>query len=871
MKKKQVMSRGKRAFWLVLKRVFAASAAAILAALAFNSVITVEINGHVYRRNIALERKDSFEESSLFREILEEELDEVTRMAVIMSQLETDGEYNGSRQIDVAKYAHRQEELPDITATAPFYLDDLVKWGNYGFVTEKVCGTLAELNSYFANGSSPFSEQNDLTAGDWRTQSAETRSMLSTLLEEREEATLSMRMISELPSTREEYIQMARELGKYTGEEEIVELNVLVPRYLSAEGKDLAEYAADADEYVRLREDLKQTSRELFYNFSEYSENRDHYAVGASNLRYCYRMVVDGENRYYSNLDEDFRNRRPEEITELFQGFGRYISYNADRAQIDTNTSVSAERMRQTLENYQYAFGDNTRVWLAVDTSYPVEDGFLLARDAYSRLMPYYLYMVAALILLVLLVALLFVHLTRYEGRRALEEGGYTIALHRADRMMTEPFAVLGIALIGAMFLGSCWGMQLGVAWENVLHTVWLPFLIGAIMFFADYVIMFFYLSMVRRVKAHTLWKNSLLRFICRKLKKGFLDLYDHSRILVRALVPFLLLLVFNLILGGCGVWGILVAAVWDVAAILFLYRDKRGLEEIVESAKRIGSGDFEVKIDAERMHGENRELAESVNGIGTGIRTAVEKSMKDERMKADLITNVSHDIKTPLTSIINFVNLLKREDIEDARIRGYIEVLDAKSQRLKQLTDDLVEASKISSGNISLQMERINFAELVNQTCGEFSDRLRERSLELVVNMPEQPVCIEADPRQIWRVVENLFSNVCKYALERTRVYLEIRREKAGEREYAQFSMKNISAQALNIRAEELTERFIRGDISRSTEGSGLGLSIAKNLTELQNGKFDIYLDGDLFKVLLTFPCVQEEASARTDRPEML
>ena len=232
---------------------------------------------------------------------------------------------------------------------------------------------------------------------------------------------------------------------------------------------------------------------------------------------------------------------------------------------------------------------------------------------------------------------------------------------------------------------------------------------------------------------------------------------------------------------------------------------------------------------------------------------------MKDERLKADLITNVSHDIKTPLTSIINFVNLLKREEIQDERIRGYIDVLDSKSQRLKQLTDDLVEASKISSGNISLQMERINFAELVNQTCGEFADKFRERCLEIVRNMPEKPVYIEADSRRIWRVVENLFSNACKYALEGTRVYLEIRTIREGEREFAIFSMKNISAQALNIPADELTERFIRGDISRSSEGSGLGLSIAKNLTELQKGKFEIYLDGDLFKVLLTFPCLEE------------
>ena len=857
MKKRKIMSRGKRAFWLVIKRIFAAAAAVILAALAFNSVITVEINGHVYRQNIALEKRDRFEDSSLFREILGQELNSITRMAVIKSQLETDGDYNGSRQIDVAEYAHRQEDLPDIETTAPYYLDDLVKWGNYGFVSEKVYGTMSELNYYFEGGKSPLYGQKGLE------QDGE-RSALDGILEGRKKDTISMRMIDELPSTREEYLQISQDLGKYTGDAEIVELNVLVPRYLSAEGKDLAEYASNVEEYVQLREDLKQTSRELFYNFSEYSEERDHYLTGSTNIRYCYRMTVDGETRYFSNLDEDFRNKRPEEITALFGSFGKYIFYNADKAQIDTNTSIGAEQMRQIMENYQYAFADNTRVWLAVDTSYPVEDGFQTARDAYNRLMPYYLYLVGALIVLAVLILILFVHLTRYEGRKLREDGSCTVALCRADRMMTEPFLALGIGLVWLLFAGSGWGMEIGLGREDVLHTVWFPFVIGVLVFFADYVLMFFYLSMVRRVKARTLWRDSLLRFLCVKGKKIFLSLYDNSQILVRAMVPFVLLLVFNLILGGCGIYGILFAAVWDVAAILFLYQDKTALAQIVERAKRIGSGDFSVKIDASKMHGENRELAEAVNGIGTGIQTAVEKSMKDERMKADLITNVSHDIKTPLTSIINFVKLLKRENIQDERVRGYIDVLDAKSQRLKQLTDDLVEASKVSSGNISLQMERIDFAELVNQTCGEFSDRLREKGLDLVVRMPDQPVCIEADPRQIWRVVENLFSNVCKYALEGTRVYLEIWQEKAGERQCAMFSMKNISAQALNIRAEELTERFIRGDISRSTEGSGLGLSIAKSLTELQNGRFDIYLDGDLFKVLLTFPSADGKEDAR-------
>ena len=247
----------------------------------------------------------------------------------------------------------------------------------------------------------------------------------------------------------------------------------------------------------------------------------------------------------------------------------------------------------------------------------------------------------------------------------------------------------------------------------------------------------------------------------------------------------------------------------------------------------------------------------------------AVEQSVKDERLKSDLITNVSHDIKTPLTSIINYVDLLKREDIQNERAKNYIAILEDKSQRLKHLTDDLVEASKISSGNIKLEFTRINFQELIQQTNGEFCEKFEDKGLQLVVNMPKEPVVIEADGRRLWRIIENLYNNAAKYAMPNTRVYVDL--TVVGH--MVRFSIKNISEQPLNIQAEELTERFIRGDVARSTEGSGLGLSIAKNLTELQKGTFDIYLDGDLFKITIIFPeasqVEREEAAEENQSPE--
>jgi len=220
------------------------------------------------------------------------------------------------------------------------------------------------------------------------------------------------------------------------------------------------------------------------------------------------------------------------------------------------------------------------------------------------------------------------------------------------------------------------------------------------------------------------------------------------------------------------------------------------------------------------------------------------------------LITNVSHDIKTPLTSIINYVDLLKREKIQDEKIAGYIEVLDAKSQRLKQLTDDLVEVSKITSGNISMEMQEFNLIALLQQCYGEFLDKFEENNLEFVQQFPEEAVYIEADTRHLYRVLENLYNNVCKYALKDTRVYIQVETLEDGD---VCVSLKNISSQPLGISADELTERFIRGDVSRKTEGSGLGLSIAKNLTNAMGGEFNVVLDGDLFKVVMIFHKAQQ------------
>ena len=278
--------------------------------------------------------------------------------------------------------------------------------------------------------------------------------------------------------------------------------------------------------------------------------------------------------------------------------------------------------------------------------------------------------------------------------------------------------------------------------------------------------------------------------------------------------------------------------------------------KNIKKAIKNLSKGSYENKTDTSYLYFDFKETANDINNISIGLSNAVEDKMKSERFKTQLITNVSHDIKTPLTSIINYVDLIKKEPIENEKLKGYVDVLDRQSKRLKKLTEDLVEASKASSGSISVCLKPIDLNVLLIQVVGEYEDKIQKESLELIVSYSQDPVMIMADGRYLWRILDNLMNNVIKYSQTHTRVYLSL--EKIGAR--AIITLRNISKDKLNISSEELMERFVRGDSSRNTEGSGLGLSIAKSLTELQNGNMQLFVDGDLFKIMLTFDVLDKK-----------
>ncbi|KAB2330741.1 sensor histidine kinase [Cytobacillus depressus] len=424
---------------------------------------------------------------------------------------------------------------------------------------------------------------------------------------------------------------------------------------------------------------------------------------------------------------------------------------------------------------------------------------------------------------------LLFLYLIIVTGRKSFKD--QEVHLHAVDKLYVDIniFLFSGLTVIWVAMMDS-------VGFTNMDKAV-IPITIPISA--AGFTLI---LSLVRHIKSRTFFKHTLIYKFFLMLFKFVRDIYENGNIAVKTVLivigyPILIALTFFMFPITLGL------AAW------FSLRRIKSFNAIKEGVERIMDGDIHHSIDVGGK-GEFSKLAANINGITDGLKKAVDNELKSERLKTELITNVSHDIRTPLTSIITYVDLLKTEK-DPAKVAEYVEVLDQKSQRLKILTDDLFEAAKASSGNIPVQLERIDIGSLINQGLGEVSDKIEEQGLEFRFNYPTEKVYIHADGKLLWRSIENVLSNIFKYALKGSRVYIDI--EDVGNEILLTF--KNISAYELNISANELMERFKRGDESRSSQGSGLGLSIAESLTDIQKGKFTIQIDGDLFKTMIYMP----------------
>ena len=604
-------------------------------------------------------------------------------------------------------------------------------------------------------------------------------------------------------------------------------------------------------------EQISTTLNSIQTSVNEWKQARSEWKEGDTNAAY---LIVNLKTNHIDSNRAEYQNADWKASLEKMKKLGRYVIVTPSLKDFESNMEdASAPEWRSLID--ANLNGNDYICAFAVDTEYPIQDYFYQGNQAYVKYAPIARSVLIGGVLAGIGVLAGLVWLTVIAGRSNERDG---VVLLWIDRIKTEIFlgvsaglfflaCIVGITACKTVFRTDYYGGEYSaMAVRQVSAGLPELLLIAGAACLLCATGLFLWLGLVRRLTARTIWKNSVLRWLC-----GFVgNLFRHIGLLWKTILVFGVFVVIHWIaieMNYTGEW-ILIALAAEAAAFIYLIRSVLGKERIKKGVQAIADGQVDYQIPLEKLNAEQREVAESVNKIGDGLERALEESMKNERLKTDLITNVSHDIKTPLTSIINYVELLKRENFEDPKIQNYIKVLEEKAYRLKTLTEDVVEASKVSSGNIKLEKMNLNLVELVNQTSGEFEEKLEARNLNLIVKMPEEPVVIYADGRRMWRVLANIFNNAAKYAMDGSRVYVDLVQT---DREVV-FTMKNVSAQPLNISADELTERFIRGDVSRSTEGSGLGLSIAQNLTRLQGGEFELYLDGDLFKVQIRFPRIK-------------
>lgn len=862
-----------------------------------------------------------FEDSRIFTDVFRNAINDITRLAVIKGQLETNGHFEGSRIIDVTKFVNRISQKSECPVSANYHLDELIRWGKYGLELQTVTfqskfdfivyfGYESVFDSYgYGEQLESFGFTEDAISNilAWDMKNKADRSVNESDEEDRAEEFLGLEFDfmeqKEAYETAREYIEnfwgidalfnritmeMATQ-GKEVlildrGGQEVISMEMLVPRYNTITEQSIAASCSNWLEYCMLEANVMETVETLAYNYTLYQNQNDLYAQGKTNLQFFISTTTQGGQEYYTNMDEAFVNLTDGEKTEYFRNLGKYVVYFPDSMRLESNANITEDEMFDNVSDYEYAFPENTKLWIGVNTDFPIQrDQFYLAMDTYNSIIPH-MWLILIFSGMFLLVWVGIGGYISYTTGKTKEEGGVVSKLYVFDRLPTEIFQLL------MLLAGLGLWLLLKFIYANVYDTIfyrssratmqqlmtakqYMLVIIGGFGLLSSLYIGLFWYSLVRRLQCNVMWKNSIFYRICRGIYRGFKMMLENHSAVIRTLMPYNIFLLTNLLCvlavyelrdsaRGMLLIPLLIIVILDGGVGIYIFRRSAERNEIINGISRIRGGDIGYILDSGHLHGDNKELAVSVNNMGDGIRKAVATSMKDERMQADLITNVSHDIKTPLTSIINYVELLKREKITQEPVCSYISVLDSKAQRLKQLTDDLLEASKISSGNITLENSRLDLAELVRQSVGEFSEKLEARRLQIMITEPSSPAYIFADSRRMWRVVENLFNNICKYAMEGTRVYVDL--EKVDG--IIILSMKNISETPLNINPDELTERFVRGDVSRSSEGSGLGLSIARNLTELQKGEFQIVLDGDLFKTMMRFQEYRESQENGTE-----
>lgn len=826
-----------------------------------------------------------FEESQEFNYMVENYMDDVLTQIRLENLFETDGMMNRNKEIDVMEYSKNDTANGENVSGIAYSLEELINWGE-DFDS-------AESDNY-AKNSVIVCQKPEGTYEYYYTSDFMTR-VESGVFD----------IIMQDGSDVDGFLQELQN-GKYTSSGfynfDIVDMegnilytdcwnfgSALIEKYAPQGAENLLQVVNNSPrlngKLSVIYDDLAYTLGNIYSDYQNYQMGFEHLEEGNTNFTYIYanndtKKVVTNKTSYenYAELEKNVQNLISEKDVKYMVIYPKLKDFNS-------NMNVSKSDKCEKLRSYSSEKKWNSVFAVAVDTTYTIQDQFYQNKVAYDNNIPYFKGTTWLLVLSIILFLGATIWLTLEAGRTAEDE---ELHLNGFDHWKTEIAAVLIVLIwiVGSYIGIHFWngniytmindiptylkdggtyfeyyyarGMDVSSAYMSA--SLYLPSLsiaeLAEIYFYGVFTLGCFfmgYVSLIKRIKGRNLWKNSLLRVIVRFIYK----IYDNRK---KTTKTVLLLCGFFLVQGIAvlfrnGVTMLLVLLA-DVGVFYVVLNGLLLKEKLKKGIEEIALGNMEYQIPLQGLRGENLKLAEMINGIANGFHMAVEEAMKNERLKTDLITNVSHDIKTPLTSIINYVAILKQSDIADPKIQGYLDILEAKAQRLKTLTEDVVEASKVSSGNISLEYMDVDLVEMIQQTEGEMAEKFEARNLKMIVNLPAEPAVVHVDGRRMWRVLENIFGNAAKYAMPGTRVYADLKLEE----DTVDLSLKNVSEHQLNISADELTERFIRGDLSRSSEGSGLGLSIAQSLTTMQGGTFNLYLDGDLFRVNIRFPRVKKQ-----------
>ena len=569
-----------------------------------------------------------------------------------------------------------------------------------------------------------------------------------------------------------------------------------------------------------------------------------------------YRVVYD-TNKYTNDKGLNVSN---------VKSYGKYVISSSHSMLIDHNLSLPPSNLSYLATSFGRDVEiDDYDIMIAVDTSYPVKDEYSIGKDRYVEQRNWYFYGCVNIVcsIPIMLLSIIFT-LILYKNK---DEDTNKGILYRKEKWGIEVnIFVFIIELILILFFCS-------TIVDKLVH-IFLPMeawhfaqmLVRYILIYIS--VLSTLMAIIKGIKVGTLYNERLLNYIRKQLRiyrlksdnTKKISLYFILYTLVNICIYVALLTIYfaekTLTDRFIMILLFLFLIIFNFVVYHFIYKKSMEFDRLEYAVKSMAIGDINYKLEETDFSGKEIITAKSLNSIGQGLEKAISNQVKSERLKADLITNVSHDLKTPLTSIINYVDLIKREEIQNKKVAEYVDVLERKSRHLKNLTEDLLEASKLSSGNVSVEMNNIDIVEMIMQMNGEFEEKYAQNSLTLVPDLPKEAVMVNADVRHLWRILDNIYTNACKYAKRDTRVYVSIK----SEEDMAVFIMKNISEYPLNINSDELTERFVRGDISRSTEGSGLGLSITKSLADLQKAVFDIQIDGDLFKIIIKLHKVKDE-----------